>query len=339
MTPTVCPDVYVCRRGPLSLAPSRWLVVAVLVSLSACADSEPVALTLAAEVPEVAEVVPAPTVPVPVKPAVTRQLAPGATLETLEHIGLAHPVAVLHDPAADVYLVGNRNRDGAPAFVTSLLPDGSIDAMRWIDGASDGVTLRSPAGMALVQNRLVVADGEHVRVFDRETGAPRGEVHIPGAIRLNDVAAGSRGDVYVTDSGIGPAHTAPFGAVYRVSRRGTVSVVAKSSVLGRPTGLVRIGSIVWIAAVELDAIYGVASDGHLTHGPSLPVAGSFSGMTHGDGQLFLSSPSSRTVYGGPIGGPFVPTVFSVDAPGDVGWDGSRGRLLVPRADEDTLELH
>jgi hypothetical protein len=311
------------------------LVIALVLAAAGCGEHQDPALKLAAEETANAASQVATTLTEEVDQLRhKRSLAEGTSLQTLRDIGLSRPVAVVHDPAADVYLISNAGRDGAPGFITSVLPDGSVDAVRWIDGV-----LGSPAGMALVQSRLFVADGDHLHVFDRETGEPRGSVHIEGAVALSDVAEGPRGAIYVTDSGISGERRAPLGAVYRVSRRGTVSVIAKSSVLGRPTGLVTVKGIAWIAAVKPEKFYGVAPDGHLTHGAKLPFAGGYAGLTHADGKVFFSSPQTRTVYAGPLDGPFEPVVIGVEAPGDVGWDAARDRILVPLTDADVLEVH
>ena len=306
---------------------ARTLLLSALV-VAACA---PAAEEAAPVVAEATPVAPAPVL----SPPVDLTPEPTPADDVLSDLGLVRPVAVVHDPASDVYLISNAPSGGAPGFITSLLPDGAVDALRWIDGAERGVVLNRPAGMALVQTRLVVADGDHLRIFDRETGVPRGEVFIPGATSLRDVATGPRGAVYVTDAGKG--HGASPGAVWRVSRRGTVSLVAKSSVLGRPEGLVCVGSTVWIAATAPKAFYGIDPAGTLTHGPSLP--GAVTGVAQAEGHVFFSSPVGRSIYGGPLAGPFVPVVAGVDGPGDVGWDAARRRLLVPRVEAGALGIY
>ena len=41
-----------------------------------------------------------------------------------------------------------------------------------------------------------------MRKFDLKTGAPQAAIAIPGASFLNDIAVGSDGKVYVSDSGV-----------------------------------------------------------------------------------------------------------------------------------------
>ena len=80
----------------------------------------------------------------------------------LSGVGFSTPESVLYDPEADVYLVANIHggpsaRDGN-GFISRLSPEGEVIALKWIDSAAEGVTLDAPKGMALVGERLFVAD-------------------------------------------------------------------------------------------------------------------------------------------------------------------------------------
>ena len=76
-------------------------------------------------------------------------------------VGLSTPESVLHDAGADVYLVSNINgspleKDGN-GFISRLAPDGSVLALKWIDGEAQGITLNAPKGMAIQDGVLFVA--------------------------------------------------------------------------------------------------------------------------------------------------------------------------------------
>ena len=252
-------------------------------------------------------------------------------------LGLDGPVAALHDPAADVYLVANLPRSGEAAFITSILPDGSVESLRFVDGARAEVPLGQPAAMAIVRDRLVVSDGQYLRAFDRESGVYRGSVFIEAAHCLNDLAVGARGELFITDKGV--RKEGRFGTVFRVDRKSRVSAIAHSSVLGRPTGVVAQGSRAWIAAQEPGAFYGVAPDGGLLLGGKPPLDADLSGLTFTGDQVVFASLEHRALYAGPLSGPFVPLTTAIEVSGDVGWDGARRRILVPCAEGDRLELH
>src|SRR5260221_13465632 len=172
----------------------------------------------------------------------------------LRGVGLAAPEAVLHDAIADHYLVSNVN--GSPlaaddnGFISLVSPEGTIVALRWIDGASDSVTLNAPKGLAVVGDYLYVADLGTIRRFDRETGAPRGGAVIPGATSLTGVVAGEDGSVYFTDSGLrlGPRGVEHSGtdAVYRFEPEGRLDTLARGEALGGPTGLAVSGDSGWV---------------------------------------------------------------------------------------------
>ena len=81
----------------------------------------------------------------------------------LANLGLAQPMGVVHDASADVYLVSSAN-NAVPTptpngFISSILPDGTLEALRWIDGARQEQRLRAPSGMVLLDGRLYNFNG------------------------------------------------------------------------------------------------------------------------------------------------------------------------------------
>ena len=69
-------------------------------------------------------------------------------------VGFSTPESVIHDPLTDRYLVSNIN--GSPletddnGFISLVADDGTVLNLKWIDGATDSVTLNAPKGMAVV---------------------------------------------------------------------------------------------------------------------------------------------------------------------------------------------
>lgn len=123
--------------------------------------------------------------------------------------GLATPESVLWDAARNLWYVSNIN--GSPlgkddnGYILRLSADGAkLDSVPFINGADADITLNAPKGMALVGDTLWVADIDAVRGFDVNTGnaVTSLELAAQGATFLNDVAAGTDGTVYITDSGI-----------------------------------------------------------------------------------------------------------------------------------------
>jgi sugar lactone lactonase YvrE len=318
------------RRVPIRLA------VAALVALSGgCDDSKSK---------------PKPQTSVEVSPTATASATPTAEStfpKFVEVEGFKTPESILYDPDSDLYLVSNI--DGSPlamdgnGFISRVKPDGTIAELQWIDGTKQDVTLSAPKGMALSGGVLYVADVTHLRKFDQKTGAPKGEIEIAGATFLNDVATGPDGTVYVSDSGLQQGEKAfessGTDAVYRIdAEAGTAKAIAKGEQLDRPNGLYVDDTGVWVVTFGAGELYRIDADGKRADVHKLP-AGSLDGIVGlPDGQLLISSWATKTIYRGPKHGPFKPLIDRVSAPADIGYDGKRHRLLVPRFNEHVIEL-
>lgn len=269
--------------------------------------------------------------------------APADKRIVLKDIGLATPESVLYDPAADVYLVANINGEAAAAddngFISKVSPDGKVAELKWIDGSKPDVKLDAPKGMAISGDILWVADITVVRKFDAKTGAPKGEVKIPGATFLNDVHAAEGGGVYVSDSGL-DAKFAPTGAdaVYHIGKDGKVKPLAKAKDLGAPNGVLFANGSVWVVTFGTGEIYEVTAKGEKKAGAKLPKGQLDGIVAKSDGELLVSSWEGKAVYAGKPGGEWKPVLSDVEAPADIGWDSKRNVLLVPQFTSNALIL-
>lgn len=269
---------------------------------------------------------------------------PGNDQIAVRDVGFATPESVLHDPLTDSYLVSNIN--GSPleaddnGFISLLTPEGQVASLKWIDGASDSVTLHAPKGMAVVGSFLYVADLTTIRRFDRRTGAPRGEFPIPGATFLNDVAATPDGSVYFTDSGLraGAGGFEPSGtdAVYRLAPDGALDTLARGDSLGRPNGIALAGDTVWVVSFGSGELYRVVNGGR-SDIQKLP-RGSLDGLVIVVGDFFVSSWDGESVYRGRPAGPFAEAIKGLKAPADIGHDMWRNRILIPLFNENEVRF-
>jgi hypothetical protein len=250
----------------------------------------------------------------------------------LADVGFATPESVRHDAVTDVYLVSNINGDPFAAdgngFISRISPAGEILDLKWIDGEAEGVTLNAPKGMAIADDRLYVTDINTVRVFDRTTGEPVGEIALDGTTFLNDAAAGMDGSIYITDSGFNPGF-APSGtdAVYRISPDGSIETLATGSVLGGPNGVALVNGAVWVVSFGSGELYRIADGG--AHETAALPSGSLDGLEGHAGQLFVSSWEGQSILRGTPGGTFAVAFSGLEAPADFGIDATRDRLLVP----------
>jgi sugar lactone lactonase YvrE len=246
--------------------------------------------------------------------------------------GLSTPESVFYDAAADVYLISNIN--GAPleaddnGFISRVAPDGTIVALKWIDGAKDDVKLSAPKGMTIVGGVLYVSDIDHVRKFDAKTGESKGEIAIKGATFLNDVASDANGTVYVTDSGLKPDFSSSGSdAVYAIVKNKAKALIKTKDLKG-PNGLLVDDAGVWVCTFGANEIYNVKS-GKKTDVKTVSAGGLDGLVKTADGRLLVSSWAAKQVLASSASGEWTPVVSDINGPADIGYDSKRNRVLLP----------
>lgn len=254
---------------------------------------------------------------------------------TVADVGFATPESVLHDTAADVYLVSNIN--GAPTdhdgngFISRVSPTGEVLELKWIDGEADGVTLSAPKGLAIAEGLLWVTDIDCVRMFDLETGAPSGEVCIDGASFLNDLAPHPAGDgVLLTDSGLDATFAATGAdALYHVSTDAYAPIIAAPD-FGAPNGVATTpdGGVLVVTFMG-GQVFRVTGENERTE--LLSVEGAqFDGIeVLADGWILLSNWTSSCVHLLAPDGVLSCAIPDVESPADIGFDAARGHVLIP----------
>ena len=249
------------------------------------------------------------------------------------NVGFATPESVEYYAAEDVYLVTNIN--GSPfeadgnGFISKISPDGSVIDLKWIDGAKSGTTLHAPKGAAIMGESLYVADRDQVHIFELPSGKQRTSVTIKGSSFLNGIAAGTHGNIYVTDFGVIPGFK-PSGtdAVYSISPDGKYEAVIKDKALGKPNGVVADGDELIIVSSS-GAVTRIDASGKKTPLPS-PVAGGLDGLIKlSDGRLLMSSWRGSSIYVLNRDGSYGVVADNLEAPADIGFDSKRNRVLVP----------
>jgi len=142
--------------------------------------------------------------------------------------GLLVPESVLYDESRNILFVSNINgkptEKNGKGFVSKVSPDGKIMEIKWATG------LHAPKGSAVFENSFYVSDIDELVEINLETGNIRNRYPAKDAKFLNDVAADSSGNIYVTDM------SKENSVIYKMSR-GKMNVWMKGPEISSPNGL------------------------------------------------------------------------------------------------------
>lgn len=240
-------------------------------------------------------------------------------------IGLVGSECIRYDAAADRYLVSNLN-GAEPGFVSIVTPNGTVEKLKWIDGAASGLT--DPLGIFIAGDKVYLADVATIRIYDRRSGAVVDAIAVPGAQRLNDLAVTKDGTIYVTDS----ARPDQPGALFRVAPNGKVTEwVARNDALEKPNGIAVMpdGTIVH-GGRGVNLVFRDAS-GQILRERSLPTGRIDGIVALSDGGLLVASQDGHAVYRiAPNNGQITQVASDIEVPAAIGYDFKRNRLIVPQ---------
>ncbi len=240
------------------------------------------------------------------------------------------PMAVLHEPLDDVYLVAQAPAD-APAAIARVYPDGRVQPAWILDGRA-GAALHAPRGMVCTGDVLRVVDIDTVRSFDRGTGRPLAALTVPGAISLADLSVDPSGAIWVTDPALSPEGTAlGAAAVFVIGIDGVVERLALDGRVGRPSGIVAQRDAAYLVTWDSGEFLMVDRRGHVERLGTAPTA-ELSGLCRvAPGRWLASSRAGHCLYEFGLGGgvPARLAGFEIADPGDFDLDARRHRLLLP----------
>jgi sugar lactone lactonase YvrE len=266
-----------------------------------------------------------------------------------ESVGMKTPESVRYDAELDVFYVaninGNPSQHDGNGFIAIIRADSTGLPMKMlVEGGKNGVKLDAPKGMAITGDTLWVADINHVRGFNRKTGAPVANIDLSGqkAFFLNDVAASADGAVWVTDTGIqfdangGMSHPG-VDQIFKIVGRKATAITADS--LNAPNGIAwdQTNGRFVLGPFNGTAIQtwkeGDKMPSTLANGP-----GQYDGVeVLPDGRVLVSSWADSAIH--VVQGATVSKLISgVGAPADIGIDTKRNVVAVPRFNDHKVEF-
>jgi hypothetical protein len=316
----------------------------VVIQAPACGSASPSALT-----PTAGKIREAPIAKVTFSPRggnLTLKMAD--RLPIFDRVAFASPTAIAYDAERDLYWVSNLNGEGPKGngFISRLEPTAERSTLNFIDGQKQGVALEAPRGLAVFGDVLYVTDVRTVRKFKASTGEALGEIEVPGAVLLTDVAAAIDGSLYVADVGGDPneASLPDTGddAIYQISPAGQVSTITRRPNLGGPYALVANENGLWVTCTgsnELLLLVPSVDGEPVADAGRLPLPGAPRGIVAiPDGTFVVASEASGSVYRGYRDGPFQPIISGLETPADLGYDTRRKRLLIPLVNGHSLAI-
>ena len=250
-----------------------------------------------------------------------------AKQKTFANIGLLNSECIRYDAANDRYLISNLGTRGPEnnGYISIMSPDGAIVNQKFIEGGKNGVTLIDPLGISIQGGIIYVADITHMRKFDLKTGAPRGEVALPGAGRPNDIFATVDGTVYISDNG------GQVGTVIKVSPTNEVSLLQpRDDVMEKPNGVAVMPDGTIVHGGRGVNISFRDTSGKLLREKTMPT-GQFDALVPlADGSLLVASQGGKNVYKMSPAGEITEVAKDIPVPAAIGYDTKRNRLLIPQ---------
>lgn len=175
---------------------------------------------------------------------------------------LAGPESALYDADQDVYFISNINgglldRDNN-GFISRVDAKTMKVNLQWIAGGRNNVTLDGPKGIAIVGDMLYVSDVTAVRKFNRKTGEAQGEIALPGATLINDLATDGH-NVFVSDTGVmaGPGQSfkpTNTDAIWEITDD-QPKKIASGTDLEQPNGLDVVDGKLWVVTFGGNELY------------------------------------------------------------------------------------
>ena len=256
-----------------------------------------------------------------------------APVQAFEVAGLSVPESFIVDYETGSYFISNIN--GKPTeknnsgFITKLNPDGTVSEKKFVQGGKKGVTLHAPKGLMVSDDTLYVTDIDHVRGFDKKSGAHKVTIDLRSFKPkfLNDLAQDYVGRIYVTDMGTN--------RIFMIdpAEGNKVKVFASGPELASPNGLN-------FSGVRRKLIFASSATGELywldENGKAIKfdtkkkLASGLDGIDFdGEGNLYVSTFTGGIIYRISRQGEVKQFVTDLVTPADISLDTINRLILVP----------
>lgn len=273
-----------------------------------------------------------------------------ASATKLGETDMKAPESARYDPELDVFYVsnvnGNPSQHDGNGFIAIVRADSLGAAMKTlVEGGKNGATLDAPKGLALTGDTLWVADINHVRAFNRRTGAPIVDIDLTSqkATFLNDITVGGDGSLYVTDTGIamdanGAMSHPGVDQIFKIS--GGKATALRPDSLDAPNG------IAWdkangrfIVAPTGGKNVKTWKEGDKAAATLVSGPGQYDGVEIlADGRVLVTSWADSAVHV-IQNGTLSTLVRGVNGPADIGVDTKRNVLAIPRLADNKVEYY
>ena len=164
--------------------------------------------------------------------------------------GLSNPESVIYDKKLNHLYVSNINGSGVEkdgnGFISIISLDGKMIQEKWVIG------LNAPKGLAISGRTLYTSDIDELVAIDINSGRIINKFKVDDAKFLNDVAASTGGDIYVSDMALNRIH---------LLTEDSFNIWLESEKLQSPNGLLVLGDDIILGS------WGKMTDGFATEIP------------------------------------------------------------------------
>ncbi len=256
-----------------------------------------------------------------------------------------------YDPVRNVIVVPNRSvgqdvqtNNGWVSFINH---DGSVHTARWIGiqapGARASMTpplvLNEPSGSDIVNGMFYVSDRDGgtspsdplvavIRWFNMTSGAPAGEIRVPGSTGFNDIEVADDGTIYATQTGQ-PPDPASW-RVWKITRDGTAAIFVQGAPLRQPNGIAfdQQGNIV-VINIGNNEVLTFSPAGQLVRTETAVQAGNDGLVVMADGTKYVSSVQNGGVSRIRPGRPAELIAQNIPNPASMCYDAGANQLVIP----------